>query len=270
MASSSVFPYNLFKLPTGEAIWIPADVELRLPEKTTVQPSLLHYLITIPWDDKYMELVDPAYRDFFRAVLPTLHVRTSDVHTATCLPFVKELIRLEHEPMDEQVVVLAFILHDSGWSQMTEQEIVDSLSVEGLVLSGAALSRKARHAELGKEMAQRILGEYTFQPPLTSRQKELIYQAILYHDKPQQLATMGNVPAEVQIVCDADHLWSFTHANFWQDTVRKGVNPHTYLKNLENDLDGYFVAEAGKRKARQMVELRAAEERSWEEWVAQH
>ena len=39
-------------------------------------------------------------------------------------------------------------------------------------------------------------------------------QAIRYHVKPQQLAGMGVIPAEARIVCDADHLWSFTHANF--------------------------------------------------------
>jgi hypothetical protein len=81
---------------------------------------------------------------------------------------------------------------------------------------------------------------------------------------------MGGIPAEVRMVCDVDHLWSFTHANFGQDTVRKGVEPSTYLENLEHDLDGYFVGEGGRRKIRQMIEQRSAEVKSWEEWVAQH
>lgn len=270
MNSSPIPLYKLFRLPTGEAVWIPADVDLRLPEGTSILPSLLHYLIYIPWDDKYMELIDPAYRDFFRTVHSYLHARTSDVHVATCLPLVKELLCTEHGSVDEQVVHLAFILHDSGWSRMTEQEIAGSLGVVGLALSGQAVNPKERHVELGRKLAQRILGEYAFQPPLTARQKKLIYQAIRYHDKPQQLAGMGVIPAEARIVCDVDHLWSFTHANFWQDTVRKGVEPSTYLKNLEHDLDGYFVGEGGRRKARQMIGLRAAEVNSWEEWVAQH
>ena len=215
-------------------------------------------------------MVDPSYRAFFRAVLPYLHARTTDVHVATCLPYVKELLCTEVGSVDEQVINLAFILHDSGWSQMTEQEIAGSLGVVGLALSGEAVDPKERHAVLGKELAELILGNYAFQPPLTARQKELIYQAILYHDKPQELASMGVIPPEIRTVCDVDHLWSFTHANFWQDTVRKGVKPDIYLKNLERDLDGYFVGEQARRKARHMLGLRAAEARSWEEWVSRH
>lgn len=175
----------------------------------------------------------------------------------------------DQEPVDEKVVHIAFILHDAGWSQMSEKEIAASLGVEGLALSGSAVNPKNRHAELGKELAQRFLEEYSFRPPLTSRQKDLIYEAVLYHDRPQLLATLGGIPASVRVVCDTDHLWSFTHLNFWQDTVRKRVDPRVYLKNLENDLEGYFVGEPGRRKARQMIELRGAEVKSWEAWTSQ-
>jgi hypothetical protein len=267
MTTSNNSSFILFRLPSGETAWIPSDVNLRFPDKTSIDPSLLHYLIYIPWDDKYIEKVDPAYRGFFEAVLPYLHVRTTDIHIATCLPFVNELIRADHESVDEQVVYPAFILHDSGWSQMSELEIAESLGVKGLALSGEAVTPKARHVKLGKEIAQRILGEYPFQPPLTDKQKELIYLAILYHDKPQELATLGGIPASVRVVCDVDHLWSFTHENFWQDTVRKGVDPRVYLENLSKDLDGYFVAEPGRQKARQMLEVRGSEVKSWEDWV---
>ena len=114
MSTNPIPQFNLFRLPTGERVWIPADMVLRLPDRASLQPGLLHYLIYIPWDDTYMGLIDPAYRDFFRTVLPYL---------------VKELLCTEPGPVDEQVVQLAFILHDSGWSQMTEQEVADSLGV---------------------------------------------------------------------------------------------------------------------------------------------
>ncbi len=214
MKSPPPTPYTTFKLPTGKALWIPADIHLRLPDKASIAPDLLHYLVYIPWDARLIERIDPAYRDFFRAVLPYLHARSTDVHVATCLPFMKELIRAGHKSVDELVVHLAFILHDSGWSQMTEQEIAGSLDVAGLALSATAAGPKLRHAELGKELAQRILGEYAFQPPLTTPQKESDYQAILYHDRPQELATMGGIPVSLQVVCDTDHLWSFTHPDF--------------------------------------------------------
>lgn len=267
MSIQQAAPFKALTLPTGAKASIPSDLRLRLPESTSVAPELVHYLAYIPWDAKYTESVDPSYRDLFNFVLPYLHVRTTDVHIATCLPFAKELIQANPGSVDERVVHVAFILHDSGWSQMSEQEIADSLGVEGLALSGAAVGPKARHAELGRDLAQRILREHPLEPPLTDEQKAMIYKAIFFHDKPEQLATMGDLPPSIQIVCDTDHLWSFTHENFWQDTVRKGVTPNHYFDNLGKDLDGYFVTEAGKRKARQMLKDRGVEVRAWEDWM---
>ena len=198
-------------------------------------------------------------------MLPYLHVRTTDVHVATCLRFAKELIRENPSTIDERVVHVAFILHDTGWSQMTEAEIAGSLGVDGLALFGAAIGPKAHHVELGRDLAERILSEYMFDPPLSDRQKEMIFTAILFHDKPEQLAAMGGVSAEIQTVCDTDHLWSFTHENFWQDTVRKGVDPRAYLENLGKDLEGYFVTGAGKRRAAAMLGERRAEVVAWQE-----
>ena len=265
-ASISFIPFNL---PTGQAAWIPDDIELCIPEKTLLDASNLHYLIYIPWQDYYLQLVDPAYRDFFQVVLPYLDARSTDVHVATCLPFIKELSQAEPEPVDQRVVQIAFMLHDSGWSRMSELEIAESLGVTGLSLSGHALQPKARHAVLGRQLAQQILADYPFQPSLTSEQKNQIYQAILFHDRPQELAAAGGLPASLKVVCNADHLWSFTHPNFWQDTLRKGVPPPLYLENLGKDLDGYFVSEPGRQKARLLLAERSLEVEAWKSWVHQ-
>jgi hypothetical protein len=260
---SSSLTFTPFKVSPKILAWIPDDIELRIPEKTSLDPVNLHFLIYIPWNDRYIERVDPAYRDFFRTVLPYLHFRTTDVHVVTCLPFISELIGATQEKVDERVVQIAFILHDSGWSQMSELEIAHSLGVEGLSLSGEAINPKARHAILGRDIARKILGDYPFQPALTAVLKDQIYEAILYHDKPWELAAGGEIPIHMKIVCDVDHLWSFTHPNFWQDTVRKGVQPDSYLKNLGDDLEDYLVTEPGKQKARELLGLRGAEVDVW-------
>jgi len=263
--SSTKERFKTLRLPSGVEAKVPADLDLRLPETASVDRSLLQRLIFIPWDDKYLARVPADYRRFFDAVLPYLHVRTTDVHVATCLPFAAELIRQDPVKVDARVVHLAFILHDTGWSQMSEEEIADSLGVEGSALSGAAVGPKERHVELGRAVAERVLKEHPPEPPVTDDQREMIFQAILYHDKPAKLAAMGELPASVRVVCDVDHLWSFTRENFWQDTVRKGVDPTAYVKNLGEDLEGYFVAEPGRNKARQMLEQRRLEVEAWEE-----
>ena len=137
------------RLPTGESAWIPSDVELKFPDRASIEISRLHCLAYIPWRDTYL-------------------------------------------------------------------------------------------------------------------QRNLIYTAILYHDKPEELAWQGGLSAEVKLVCDVDHLWSFTHENFWQDTVRKGVAPAAYVKNLEADLDDYFVTEPGRQQASRLLEARRVEVTLWE------
>jgi hypothetical protein len=259
--------FTVFSLPNGESAWIPDDIELRIPESSSLSPPDLHFLLYIPWRVKYLDLVEDVYRDFFLAVLPYLHVRTTDVHVATCLPFIRDLIQTSGESVDERAVQIAFMLHDSGWSQMSEIEIAHSLGVPGLSLSGEAVDPKARHAVLGQQIARKLLSEYEFQSPLTDAQKELIYQAILYHDKPWELAGKDGIPASIKMVCNVDHLWSFTHANFWQDTLRKKVSPEAYLDHLRTDLESYFVSDYGKLKARQLLEVRSREVAAWKAWM---
>jgi hypothetical protein len=260
---ASSLAFRPFLLPTGELPLIPGDLVLQLPEHTALAPDQVHFLVSIPWNDRYLSRIDEKYRNFFLFVLPYLHTRTTDVHIATCFPFIRELIQAAGEQVDEQVVHLAFILHDVGWSQLSEAEIAASLGTTGVALTAAALAPKEKHAILGKELAQQILAQYPFVPPLADRQKAWIAQAVLYHDQPWEFSRQGRLPLEMQLVCDVDHLWSLTHENFWQDTVRKDVAPPIYLSNLEHDLEGYFVSEPGKMKARHLLQERQGEVLAW-------
>ncbi len=266
----SPLAFSRFNLPDGQSAWVPDDLELCLPASTSLDPADWHYLIYIPWHDRFLDRIDPAYRDFFTLALPYLHARTTDVHVATCLPFIQELARAESGPVDVQVVTLAFILHNSGWSQMSEREIAQSLGIQGLHLYGESILPKLRHAQLGQQVAKKLLGNFPFQPPFSPDQKEQIYQAVLFHDRPQELAATGEIPTNLKVVCNVDHLWSFTHPNFWQDTLRKAVRADIYLENLGKDLEQYFVSEPGRRKARQLLALRGREVQAWKNWLESH
>jgi hypothetical protein len=262
-------------LPQGGTALLPDDINLEFPQKSKLEDDRLHFLVSIPWDDAYLSRVDEEYRDFFKEVLPYLHARTTDVHIATCMRFIKELIAdvkkavetnesaSEPKSINERMVAAAFILHDAGWSEMSEEEIAASLGVTGLALTDAAMGPKEKHAILGGQVAEVMLSRCPCDPPMTDAEKEEIYQAVLFHDKPMELAKGGDIPLEMKLVCDVDHLWSFTHENFWQDTVRKGVAPEAYLENLGKDLDGYFVTEEGRAKARALLAERAKEVEAW-------
>lgn len=255
--------FKKFTLPSNDVFLIPEDLDLVVPSESSLDLDRQHFLIYIPWDEKYLNFVDSSWQLFFREVLPYLGARTTDVHVARCMPFIKELITEIDQQVDEDVITIAFILHDSGWSQMSEDEVATSLGVSGLKLSDLAMGPKEKHVVLGAKIAERVLETSKNIPSLSSSQKELIIKAVLLHDKPWELALDGQIPLEMQIVCDVDHLWSFTRENFWQDTVRKGVKADKYAKNLAEDLDGYFVTEQGKDKARALLKDRMIEVEQW-------
>lgn len=250
--------FKQITLPDKQIAYMPDDIDLVFPD-SDLPKELAHFLAYIPWDEKYMSYVPKEYEGFFKVVLPHLHARTTDVHTAVCLPLLEKMLQQTPEKVDERLIYIALILHDSGWSQLSDKEIADSLSYSGLALSAAAKAPKNKHAELGSELSKKLLNEYEFTPPLGDKEKQAVCDMVLYHDVTKDVIDKGVVTPELYIVSDADRLWSYTHQNFWQDTVRKGVAPSEYANNLSNELDGYFYTRQGKKLARELLAERKAE-----------
>ena len=221
------------------------------------------FLIYLPLSDEYLQFVPQDFQEFYNQILPYLSARTTDVHTAVCMQYLDEFIAqaeaLGHK-VNRNVLAYALMLHDSGWSQMTKQEIASSLGVKGLALTETALASKEKHAVFGEQIVRKILKAKQMEFGLTDLEIELICKAILYHDKPEAVAGSENkMPMEVQLLVDLDHVWSFTHLNFWQNTLLKGVDPKKYLENLRADLDSYFVTDIGKNKAKELLAQREKE-----------
>jgi len=129
------------------------------------------------------------------------------------------------------------------------------MHAKGLKIEREALGPKGKYADGGVKIARKILDEYEFKPALTKEEKEVICKAVFWHDKTEKVRGK-KFPTETEAVVDLDHLWSFTKLNFWQDTVRKNVSPQNYSKNLEHDLDSYFIFEIGKELAYTLLKER--------------
>jgi len=171
--------------PDKKLFYIPVDVQLAFP-RSRLSLGQRRRLAYIPWDERYMRFAPKRFRRFFRYVLPYLKSRTTDVHTAVCLsylrPYSEVLEETGQQEVDKRVVTLGLILHDCGWSALTEREIADSLAVKGLTIGGEALVSKERHADEGSRVARTILNEYEFEPPLKKGEKDLICDAVFWHD----------------------------------------------------------------------------------------
>ncbi len=247
---------------------VPDDVILNLPTGIAIDKKDWHFLVSIPWEDKYFLSVPDDFKDFFKFVLPHLNVRTTNVHVATCLSYLDQLIsEFPEENINRRVVALSLILHDIGWSKLSEQEIANSLGVSGLKLTDIAMAPKEKHAVEGERLARQILGdgdgdgEFGFEPKLSEQEKDLIFKSIRFHDKPEMVNDSGDrvMPIEVKLLVDLDHIWSFIHEDFWLDTIRKGISPSTYIENLSKDLDFYFVTNPGKELAKKLLNERRVE-----------
>jgi hypothetical protein len=256
-------------LPHIGSVKIPDDIFLEVPASSSLAPEMLHYLVYIPWNEAYLSSIPAAYLSFFKEVLPQLNTRTTDVHVAICFGYFAELLAaIEariNKSMNQRVVALALLFHDIGWSQLSEFEIANSLGVTGLALNENAMGPKEKHAVVGEKTARDILPSWVnkFSPPLTTEEIKLICQAVRWHDKPEMVAGDGTMPIEVGALVDLDHMWSFTHHNFWQDTIRKKVSPPEYLQNLEKDLQGYFVTPEGRNMAKKLLAERTQEVTAW-------
>lgn len=249
-------------LPTGKAAILPADIHLIFPDDPKLSPEQRRATAYIPWDDKYLEYVQEDYRSFFKHALPHLGRRTTDVHTALSVNHLPFLIEYSYDPVDARVVFLATILHDTGWSKVSLPHIADSLSYSGVALSEESRLPKEQHILMSVALAIDLLEGYDFgDEPLPTDSKRHITEIIRRHDydAPWEVGKYDELTAETKLVCDADRLWSYTHENFWQDTVRKDVNPAEYIDKLGNAVESYFLTSQAKIKAFALLDDRQEE-----------
>lgn len=65
------------------------------------------------------------------------------------------------------------------------------------------------------KIAKEILNKKQTQLALSNPEIELICQTILNHDQLEKIANSQNeIPIEIKLLVDLDHIWSFTHLNF--------------------------------------------------------
>lgn len=252
--------FQKITLPTGDVKYIPDDITIKFPKPGEVTLERMRLLAFIPWDDKFEECIPVQHRYFFTFAMPYLSARTTNVRTALSVSFIPELMNSIGRPDDESILYLAVILHDCGWSMVSQSEIADSLDYKGIAYTPIAAHAKMKHTIYGAALAFRLLDEYSFDQPLGLEQKELISDIVRFHETPWRYSgTTEVLPSELMITCEADRLWPFTHEGFWLDTIRKDVEPLQYLESCENAVNKLLSTEPGKRVAGRLVDERRKE-----------
>ncbi len=251
--------------PTGLQTVIPDDIDIVFPEIGGVDNLDTHFLAYIPWQEKYLMYVPAGYRAFYSSIVSQLAIRTTDVHTALSVSQLPSLLADVTKPVNEHVLTLAILLHDCGWSEVTVAGIINSLNYSSVAPPASSRKSKQQHVIFGEALAYKILDSYDFAaddlPPLNSDDIFQITEIIRRHDfdAPWESNKFGPISLETKLVCDCDRLWSYTHENFWQDTIRKAVTPETYIQNLDSAIEDYFFTAQGKSRAHQLLTERQNE-----------
>lgn len=137
----------------------------------------------------------PRDAEVWRLAVDHLHVRSNDAHTAYSYGLAAALCDL-HPDADRDVVLPAIILHDTGWSRVPADEVLEAIRPGGgrhdLVLL---------HEKEGAAIAADVLGRLGHDPVRTAEVVEIIDG----HDsRPTSLSLNDS------LVKDADKLWRLT------------------------------------------------------------
>lgn len=138
---------------------------------------------------------DPAHQRIWELALPHLNVRDNDVHTIYAYGIGRALTAL-HPEADPEVVLPAIILHDTGWSCVPEDEILEAIAPDGgrpdLVLL---------HEKEGARIAAKVLADVGYD----AEKIEEILAIIDGHDSRKTAMSLNDA-----LMKDADKLWRLT------------------------------------------------------------
>jgi HD superfamily phosphodiesterase len=180
------------------------------------------------------------YKELLDLALPYLGVRENDLHTRIACSFAIRLLRTEKAK--EQVVLPAILLHDIGYSQLTDEEINAAFGPD---LKDKTYQRM--HEMEGARLARQLLEGRGFCEP----EVEAICAIIDGHD-----SRLVTISPEDALVKDADKLFRYTRSGV--DFVLRwtGLGRGAYLRWLEEQIPTCFFTASAKTIAREHLSKR--------------
>jgi HD superfamily phosphodiesterase len=185
----------------------------------------------------------PVFEKIRQLALPFLNTRHNDVHTDISILLAFEL--LEREGGDEDIVIPAIILHDTGWKRVPADL---HLKAFGPNASNTELNRL--HEVEGAKIAEDILRKLNYDADKTRD----IVEIIAGHDSRTEPLSPNDM-----IVKDADKLWRYYKSGFYIDIERFGESPAEGLDRLQSQIFGQLFTAAAKEIAAEKLTRRKNE-----------
>lgn len=174
----------------------------------------------------------------WQSAVEHLHVRSNDGHTAYSYGLAAALCDL-HPEAERDVVLPAIILHDTGWSRVPPDEVLEAIRP-----GGGRPDLVIRHEKEGAALAADILGRLGHGP---ARVAEIV-DIIDGHDSRRTSLSLND-----SLVKDADKLWRLTPHGVdtvmdWFGLTREQA--HTLIGSRVHD---HLFTEAARTMARSLA-----------------
>ena len=174
------------------------------------------------------------------AAKPHLRMRKNDVHVPIAYRCAERLLQ-HHPEANAEVVLLAILLHDTGWSEIDEREIREKAFGPNMkqVLQS---DLRRRHEQIGARLARETLTALNH-PQSTIEEVVAIIDG---HDSRPEALSLND-----QLVKDADKLWRFTTTGIAVACDWHKFTPARYAQYLEEDIIPTLFTEAARTLADQ-------------------
>jgi HD superfamily phosphodiesterase len=180
------------------------------------------------------------YQRILELAWPYLHTRSNDEHTEGSVLFAWQL--LDAEGGDPDVVIPAIILHDVGWSRLSDDEQRQAFGPPP-----RRLDLNIFHEQQGAEIAAGILASIGYDPALTDE----IVQIINGHDNRPEALSLND-----SLVKDADRLFRLTRRGYLIFLEFFSLEFRSYLAAMASVADNwYFTATARRLGAEMFADL---------------
>ena len=181
---------------------------------------------------------DPHHAAIWARAARHLAVRDNDVHTLYAYGLARALLACLPDG-DPEVVLPAILLHDTGWSQVPEADVLAAIA------PGAGDRETVlRHEKEGARIASSVLAEVGHDADRTAR----IVQIVDGHDSRREALSLDDA-----IVKDADKLWRFTESGVRICCGWMGRTPGDFMDFVESRIDTWLLTDAGRALAREIL-----------------
>jgi HD domain len=181
------------------------------------------------------------YDAVWRTAEPYMRARKNDVHIPLSFGYARKLLEAYPEA-DEDIVLLAILLHDIGWWSIDETDIFEKGFGPNMMQSDVRFLHESEGVRLSREVLEK-----------TGWPEEIIAavgEIIDGHDTRPDPKSLND-----RLVRDADKLWRFTVTGVSVACDWFKMNPHQYADRLENSGLKQLETEAGLKMATEELAL---------------